>query len=197
MNKVIIKINGVEYNLKGEEREEYLHKVALHVDTKLKTIMENNDKLSLSSAAVLTAVNSVDDLFKCDLAYKDLCEEIELSEQNQKSQKNEIESLKKQLITIEEYNNELKEKIKNINLESIYKNHQLEIERLNREKEITIETAQKHVAENIKLISENKELKFQLQSSKYKIINLQNKLVDNGVDLAKIKQILNNPLKSK
>lgn len=46
-------------------------------------------------------------------------------------------------------------------------------------------------------MSENKELKFQLQSSKYKIISLQNKLVENQVDLAKIKKILNNPLKSK
>jgi len=262
MNKVNIKINGMEYNLKGEEREEYLQKVALYVDTKLKNIMENNSKLSLSSAAVLTAVNSVDDLFKCDLAYKDLCEEIELSEKKQKSQndeiedskkkfknieknnnelkekikninleaiyknhnleiekcnlaykdiceekqlsekkqksqKDEIEDSRKQLKNIEEYNNELKEKIKSIDLEAIYKNHHLEIEKLNKEQEITIETAQKHISESIESMSENKELKFQLQSSKYKIISLQNKLVENQVDLAKIKKILNNPLKSK
>jgi len=197
MNKVIIKINGIEYNLKGEEREEYLHKVALYVDTKLKNIMENNSKLSLSSAAVLTAVNSVDDLFKCDLSYKDLCQDIELSEEKQKSQKNEIEDLRKQLRNMEEYNKKLQVKIESINLEAIYKNHGLEIEKLNREQEIAIETAQKHISESIKLLSENKELKFQLQSSKYKIINLQNKLVEEGVDLAKIKKILNNPLKSK
>lgn len=197
MNKVIIKINGIEYNLKGEEREEYLHKVALYVDTKLKNIMENNTKLSLSSAAVLTAVNSVDDLFKCDAAYKDLCEEIEASELKLKSQKDEMEALKKQLKSIEEYNIGLKEKIKSINLDTIYKNHQLEIDKLNKDQEIIIETAQKHIAESVNLMTENKELKFQLQSSKYKIINLQNKLVENGVDLAKIKKILNNPLKSK
>ena len=108
MNTVSIKINGVEYNLKGEEREEYLHKVALYVDNKLKNIMGNNSKLNLSSAAVLTAVNSVDDLFKCDLAYKDLCEEIEISEEKLKSQKHEIEDLKSQLRNSMSENKELK-----------------------------------------------------------------------------------------
>jgi len=197
MNTVVIKINGIEYNLKGEEREEYLQKVAVYVDTKLKSIMNNNAKLSLSSAAVLTAVNSVDDLFKCDLSYKDLCQDIELSEEKQKSQKDEIESLRKKLKNSEENNNKLQEKIRSIDLPEIYKKHGLEIEKLNKEQEIAIETAQKHISENVKLTSENKELKFQLQSSKYKIINLQNRLVENGVDLAKIKKILNNPLKSK
>jgi len=87
--------------------------------------------------------------------------------------------------------------MESINLETIYKNHQLEIEKLNKDQKVIIETAQKHISESVKLLSENKELKFQLQSSKYKIIDLQNKLIENGVDLAKIKKILNNPLKLK
>ncbi|MCS4522060.1 cell division protein ZapA [Clostridium botulinum] len=32
MNIITVKINGVEYNLKGEEQEDYLHKVARYVD---------------------------------------------------------------------------------------------------------------------------------------------------------------------
>jgi len=197
MNTVNVKINGVEYNLKGEEREEYLHKVAAYVDKKIKGIMDNNRKLSPASVAVLTAVNAVDDLFKCDLAYKELCEEVELLEENQKAFKNQIEALKGQLKNMEEHNNELQESIKRLNLDEIHKKHEQEIAKLRNELEITVDTAQKHIAESAKFRGENKELKFQLQSSKYKIIDLQNKLIENQVDLAKVKKSLVNPIKIK
>ena len=45
MNIVTIKINGIEYNLKGNEREEYLHMVGSYVDKKIKNIMSNNEKI--------------------------------------------------------------------------------------------------------------------------------------------------------
>mgnify|MGYP000945613319 FL=1 len=64
MNVVSVRINGVEYNLKGEEQEEYLLKAAGYVDKKIKAVMEKNCMLNTSSAAVLSALNIVDDLFK-------------------------------------------------------------------------------------------------------------------------------------
>lgn len=197
MNTVNVKINGVEYNLKGEEKEDYLHRVAGYVDKKMKHIMDNNNKLSPASAAVLTAVNAVDDLFKCDLAYKELCEEIELLEKNEKTLKSQLEDLKRKLQHMEHRNNELEENIKSINIQEIHDKHSQEMIKLNKELEITIETAQKHISESTKLRAENKELKFQLQSSKYKVIDLQNKLIENQVDLAKVKKNLSNPIKYK
>lgn len=197
MNTVNVKINGIEYNLKGEEKEDYLHRVAAYVDKKIKHMLDNNSKLSPASAAVLAAVNAVDDLFKCDLAYKELCEEVELMETNEKTLKAEIEELKNKLNSMDKYSHKLEEKLKDINLEEVDKKHQQELEKINKELEITIETAQKHISEGAKLKSENKELKFQLQSSKYKIIDLQNKLIENQVDLAKVKKNLINPIKNK
>jgi len=196
VNTVNVKINGVEYNLKGEEKEDYLYRLAAHVDKKIKYMMDNNSKLSPASAAVLAAVNAVDDLFKCDLAYKELCEEVELLEGSQNALKAQIEDLKKQLQHMEQRNNELQENIKSFNLEEIYKRHSQEMAKLNNELEITVETAQKHISESAKLKSENKELKFQLQSSKYKVIDLQNKLIENQVDLAKAKKNLTGPMKN-
>ena len=40
MNVITVKINGLEYNLKGEESEEYLHKVAIYADKKIKGILD-------------------------------------------------------------------------------------------------------------------------------------------------------------
>ena len=64
MNTVTVKINGMEYNLKGKEDDEYLLKVSEYVDGKFKEVSSNNNKLSISSVAVLSALNIADELFK-------------------------------------------------------------------------------------------------------------------------------------
>ena len=62
MNTVTVKINGMEYNLKGKEDDEYLLKVSEYVDGKFKEVSSNNNKLSISSVAVLSALNIADEL---------------------------------------------------------------------------------------------------------------------------------------
>ena len=72
MNTVTVKINGMEYNLKGKEDDEYLLKVSEYVDGKFKEVSSNNNKLSISSVAVLSALNIADELFKCNNEVEDL-----------------------------------------------------------------------------------------------------------------------------
>ncbi len=79
--KTVVKINGIEYILKGYETEEYIHKVAICVDKKMQQIIENNPKLSTSMVSVLTALNLADELIKL---------------------REEHEKLKKQLISLQE-----------------------------------------------------------------------------------------------
>src|SRR5665647_3015570 len=112
MNIVTIKINGIEYNLKGDEREEYLHKVASYVDKKIKNIMGKNEKLSTSSAAILTALNLGDDMFKSNLLCKELSNKDESLEKHHIDLTEQLEGLKKQLIHLEDYNQELLNKCK-------------------------------------------------------------------------------------
>jgi cell division protein ZapA len=193
MNIVTVKINGVEYNLKGDEREEYLHKVAGYVDKKLKSIMSNNNKLSTSSAAVLTAVNAVDDLFKSDRAYSDLLSKVEKVEESERALMDQVDSLKKQLQHLENYNKELASKVKPRANEEEMKFKDEKINGLTEEIGIIQESAQKYMQENKKMKSDIKELKFQLQSAKYKIIDLQNRLLESQISLVKEKKF-NSPL---
>lgn len=188
MNIVTVKINGIEYNLKGDEREEYLHKVAGYVDKKVKNILENNRKLSTSSAAILSAVNVVDDMFKKQKEYEELIGKLNQMEKVQNSYMEQIEALKKQLNHMEQYNTELQLKLKNNSSNQQVEQLQQSVQKLTEELEITQETAQRHIKENSVLKSENKEFKFQLQSAKYKIIDLQHKLVENQINLAKEKK---------
>jgi cell division protein ZapA len=113
MSTVTIKINGIEYNLKGRENEEYLLEVAKYVDGKVKDIMTNNRKLSSTAVATLVALNIADELFKADI---------------------EVEGLMKKHTSLEERNITLKERIKEIreDTEVIQFNNNREIEGLNK-----------------------------------------------------------------
>lgn len=193
MNVVTIKINGIEYNLKGEEREEYLHMVASHVDKKIKNIMGNNEKLSTSSAAILTALNLGDDMFKSHSLAKELSSKVESLEKHDKELAEQLEDLKKQLNHMEAYNVELLNKCKNIENSEYVKTLERENIKMQQELEVIQESTKVYIEENKKVKLENKEMRFQIQSSKYKIIDLQNKLIEYQISLAKQKKI-NNPL---
>lgn len=119
MNTVTVVINGIEYNLRGKEDELYLSKVAAYVDNKIREISGSNKKLSTSSAAVLTAVNIADELFKCDFEIKDIT--------------NKKNSLEENNIKLEEHNLTLKERLQQLKneLDETIKLKTAEIESLN------------------------------------------------------------------
>ena len=62
-NRVTVNICGEEYNLVAEEAPSYMQKVGGYVDTKLGELLEKT-KVGRTDAAVLTAINIADELFK-------------------------------------------------------------------------------------------------------------------------------------
>ncbi|MBU5590637.1 cell division protein ZapA [Clostridium sp. MSJ-4] len=189
MNVITVKINGIDYNLKGDESEEYLHKIANCVDKKLKSIMDNNKKLSVSSASILTSMNVVDDLFKSETKLISLTEKIERLENTEIDLKEQLEVLKKQLVHMENYNNELQSKINSIESQKNNSGElKDELDKLKGQNKHLEENAKIYLKENQELKAFNKELKFQLQSSKYKLIDMQHRLLENQIDLVKIKK---------
>lgn len=199
MSMVTVFINGVEYNLKGDEQEEYLHKVASYVDKKVKSIIKNNSKLSTSSAAVLSALNVADDMLKAQEKEDQLSGRVDELERVGKVYEDQIKSLRKQLRYTEELNAEFKIKLKNSSSSESLKEKDEKISKLEEEIKIIKEEAQKYMNENTKMTAQNKELKFQVQSGKYKIIDLQHKLEENQISLAKERKrknaLLNNGVK--
>ncbi|MGH4139411.1 cell division protein ZapA [Clostridium sp.] len=193
MNIVTIKINGNEYNLKGNEKEEYLHMVASYVDKKIKNIIENNEKLSTSSAAILTALNLGDDMFKSHSLCKEITSKSELLEKHDKESIEQLEDYKKQLNNMEAYNQELLNKCKNLENGEYVKTLEQENIKMRQELETMQSSPKIYIEENRKVKVENKEMRFKLQSYKYKIIDLQNKLIEYQISIAKQKKI-SNPL---
>lgn len=193
MNVVTVFINGIEYNLKGDEQEEYLHKVASYVDKKIKDVLKNNGKLSTSSAAVLSAINVADDMLKTQKINHELLKELDKMREIEKSNREQIDFLKEELSSLEEINMELKIKLENSSDSKNINEKERQINKLQEELKVAKESTQKYINENRKLMSQNKELKFQIQSEKYKVIDLQHKLIENEISLVKEKK-QKNPL---
>ncbi|ACA46829.1 cell division protein ZapA [Clostridium botulinum] len=192
MNIITVKINGVEYNLKGEEQEDYLHKVARYVDKKIADILENNPKLSTSSASILTAINAIDEGLKKEEQIENLQLEIDKLKKVQHHQNLKVEEIRNLLAEEKEKNKDLKAQ----DVDDSAKEYKEKLEKLQVQMELMEKTAKKYMEENNKIKIQNKELKFQLQSSKYKVLDLEKKLMDSQLTLAKEKKKLN-PLQVK
>lgn len=63
-NKVIITIANKDYTILSGETEEYLQKVAKHLDKKITEIAYSNNQLTIQMATVLAAINITDEYFK-------------------------------------------------------------------------------------------------------------------------------------
>ncbi|KOM98165.1 hypothetical protein ACP49_17175 [Clostridium botulinum] len=192
MNIITVKINGVEYNLKGEEQEDYLHKVARYVDKKIADILENNPKLSTSSASILTAINAIDEGLKKEEQIENLQLEIDKLKKVQHHQNLKVEEIRNLLAEEKEKNKDLEAQ----DVDDSIREYKEKLEKLQVQMGLMEKTAKKYMEENNKIKIQNKELKFQLQSSKYKVLDLEKKLMDSQLTLAKEKKKLN-PLQVK
>ena len=62
-NRITVTIGSRDYTLIAQEEEAYVRKVASHVEEKMEDMMRSS-RLSVTDAAVLTALNIADDYFK-------------------------------------------------------------------------------------------------------------------------------------
>jgi cell division protein ZapA len=180
MATVTVKINGIEYNLKGEENDEYLKHVAEYVEGKLKDITNKNSKLSTAAAAVLTAINVADELFKGNKEYNELLSDYDGARIQNKALMKEVEELKTQLVNQEEINSKLQVQAETEALEQ-------EIVKLKEQLTLLEEECRVLLSENQKLKETNKEIKFNNQTLKYKLMDIQKKYVDSQIIIAKEK----------
>jgi cell division protein ZapA len=73
--RVNVKIFGVDYVLSGDSKREEILNIASYVDGKMQEISDKAIGASLSQIAVLTSINTAEDLFKLKESYTDLEQE--------------------------------------------------------------------------------------------------------------------------
>ncbi|WP_461613175.1 cell division protein ZapA [Clostridium sp. Marseille-QA1073] len=157
MNIITVKINGMEYNLKGEENDEYLHMVAKFVDKRIRTLMENNSKLGPGDATILAALNMGDELLKNKESYERLSENYTKATNDNKILISELEQMKKQVESLESINKELQEQVENLSDNQDLRLKE-EMEKIDSEMEVMTEVSKEIKSENEKLTMLNKKL---------------------------------------
>jgi len=180
MNKVTVRICGQEYVIKGDESDDYLRKVGKEVNQLITSIMEKNHQIDTSSASVLAALNAIDRVYKKDLEIESIKKEEGSVYKKTEGLKADITILEEALDKMEKENQKLSDKIsgfKNADQKDRLSKDR-EIKRLETELRLTQDSAKEYRDENETLSKLNKELKFELQSYKYKVLELQKKLFD-------------------
>lgn len=173
MNKVVVKINGSDYTLKGEEKEEYLNQIGFTVNKLIDTMLKANKKLNIYDAAILTSCNLVDEKLKLEQTFSSV-------NKAQVEKANTIENLSNRIVELEKevalFKKE-KEHLINKHIKDIEEKDN-EIEKSKNENLLLQSSVKEYSEDNERFSKINKELKFELQSYKYKVLDLQNKLFE-------------------
>ena len=100
-NHVAVTICGEDYTLVAEESAAYMQKVGSYVDGKMAEVLESA-KVGRTDAAVLTAVNIADELFKAQAAGEQLRGQIKgYLDQANKAQ-SEVSELKREVFRLQQ-----------------------------------------------------------------------------------------------
>ena len=100
-NKVKVLICGTEYTLVSSEEPEYVQRVAVLADKKLKEIYETSPHLSTALAAMLTTINLADEYIKLDDTTDDLRKQLSQCLKNETKASAEIKEYKMQIAKLE------------------------------------------------------------------------------------------------
>ncbi len=99
-NRVTVSICGEDYNLVAEEAPSYMQKVGGYVDTKMSELIAAA-KVGRTDAAVLTAVNIADELFKEREATEALRAQVKEYSDEATRARNETSELKRELFKLQ------------------------------------------------------------------------------------------------
>ena len=109
--KIKVLIGGTEYTLVTSECEEYVQKVAIRVDRKLKEIKRESTQLTNAMAALLAAINLSDEYIKLEDSMDNLRKQIAEYSKNENRLTSALDERSSRVKVLEEKVQELKIKL--------------------------------------------------------------------------------------
>ena len=100
-NRVVINICGEDYTFVAEESSAYMQKVGTYVSDKMSEVLEGA-KVGRTDAAVLTAANIADELFKAQAAAEQLRNQIKGYLDEAGKAQAEVSELKRELFRLQQ-----------------------------------------------------------------------------------------------
>ncbi len=99
-NRIAVTIDGREYTIIAAEEAEYVQKVAAHVDSQIKTVIEGS-RVSSVDGATLAAMNIADQYFREMQASENLRRQLKEYLEEGAKQKLEISELKREIFKLQ------------------------------------------------------------------------------------------------
>lgn len=100
-NRVSVTIADQRYTFLASEEQDYMERVAAHVDGQIKQTLRAGRNLSLLEGAVLAAVNLADDLFKEQERANDLRRQVKEALEESAKLKQELSEAKRQIFKLQ------------------------------------------------------------------------------------------------
>ena len=100
-NRVVVTIRGEDYTFVAEESTSYMQKVGSYVGDKMTEIL-NGAKVGRTDAAVLTAANIADELFKSQAAAEQLRSQIKGYLDEAGKAQAEVSELKREIFRLQQ-----------------------------------------------------------------------------------------------
>ncbi len=97
LTRVKIKIQGSDYNIVGDEREEHINELAAKLDDKISKLLEKNPRINLSGAAILSALDYANDAYKSNRASDNLRSQIKDYLEDSAKARIEVEEAKREI----------------------------------------------------------------------------------------------------
>ena len=100
-NRVVISICGEEYTFIADESAAYMQKVGSYVSEKMEEVL-NSAKVGRTDAAILTAANIADELFKAQAASEQLRSQIKGYLDEAGRAQSEVSELKREVFRLQQ-----------------------------------------------------------------------------------------------
>lgn len=100
-NRVVVSICGEDYTFVAEESAAYMQKVGAYVGEKMEEVL-NGARVGRTDAAVLTAANIADELFKAQEANQQLRGQIKGYLDEAAKAQNEVSELKREIFRLQQ-----------------------------------------------------------------------------------------------
>jgi cell division protein ZapA len=94
-NRVKLTIGGSDFVLSSDESTEYMEALGRSVDGEMKKLMEENPRMSMNMAAVLTAINNADRARKAEASSDHLRTQVTEYLEENKALRAEMEALRR------------------------------------------------------------------------------------------------------
>lgn len=100
-NRVVVNICGEDYTFVAEESPAYMQKVGAYVSGKMSEVL-SSAKVGRTDAAVLTAANIADELFKANAAAEQLRSQIKGYLDEASRAQSEVSELKREIFRLQQ-----------------------------------------------------------------------------------------------